>query len=106
MKLKHTPYTWEPRERVVGTYGDNISHECIICVIPDKNFAPRGFADWKYNANLIAAAPEMLDALIEHMKKYKDKILFEKSESHLISFREMINAIEKATDMSIDEVLS
>lgn len=99
MKLKHTPGPWkaavDTRENIVvappnmkeGDYGP------MICLVSNKqDVIESDFA----NARLIAAAPDMLDTIISALTpSTKDGWLWNK----------FAPIIEKATGMTIDEVL-
>ena len=98
-KLKHTQGDWRIRKTVdesgdypFPTYDILAVHEwgpeCVACAFQHP-----------YNARLIAAAPEMLEALIEQYKWLYSKAYYQTAE--LLKL-----LIEKATGMSIEEVLS
>lgn len=113
MKLKHTPGPW------VYQGGDDASCEVNIgestASIPrhDKNTGEYVFSRQKMEANarLIAAAPEMLDALINIMKTAficATVSPCEKGETgkHCEDVQKIIDAIESATGLKIEEVLA
>jgi len=93
-KLKHTPGPWEKRsipkcKRAI--YRKDKKGLCISLVLGD-NLKEQADA----NARLIVAAPEMIEALIK---------IYMHSDLYPIDSDYVINLIEKATGMSIEEVL-
>lgn len=72
-----------------------------ICVISHRNEAN---STDTANARLVAAAPEMLAALIVNLKKYEDTFILNRELFDIIHEHE-IRAIESATGESIEEVL-
>ena len=105
-KLKHTQGPWVISDEVdfdSFISGSTGKFENVICSSPRsykrgkngcKNYAP-----WHDNKLLIAAAPEMLEALIELYKWLYSKEYYQTAEI-------LKELIEKATGMSIEEVLS
>ena len=103
-KLKHTPGPW------VKDYHGTIGHIKTLC---NPHVHTKTIIKYRYsmceeilteeeiqaNARLIAAAPEMLEALIEQYKWLYSKAYYQTAEL-------LKPAIEKATGMSIEEVLS
>ena len=90
-KLKHTPGPWNEKGiYVILRYADK--HDMDI-EISDETMP------WsREDAKLIAAAPEMLEALMETYKVLKNKHLYATSEI-------LRNIIEKATGLKIEEVI-
>lgn len=97
MKLKHTPGPW----KVDTVGGTTLKNEKDFHVVRKDNEIL--ISTWGKphlaNARLIAAAPDMLEALI---KTYKHNIVCGR-ESEIIDFMKSI--IESATGLSIYEVL-
>lgn len=102
-KLKHTPGPW-----VIGSWGIHTPHliKAFDILIEDAN-EDAGIAhvqrrytkeQTEANARLVAAAPEMLESLIEVYKAIYT------GETYIDDDR-MQNIIEKATGMSIEEIL-
>ena len=91
-KLKFTKGPWE-----INNLGDIVdSQGFMIAEMP-------GYKGHDDNAYLIAAAPEMLEALIEWLKaSYID---YKNIEDFKNQFYRQIPVIEKATGMTIEEVL-
>ncbi len=105
MKLQHTPGQWK-----IGKSIGNLN--TVICL--DENNPPgtaiaftvfRGDQNEPMvNARLIAAAPEMMDALIELYRGIYGN--FEPSMQSEIDAREKLKSIiERTTGMKIEEVL-
>jgi hypothetical protein len=96
-KLQHTPGPWKACER--GDYSDFdkqsqiiIGDEMRICAVHSYDI------EGEANARLIAAAPDMLEALISVYQIYIDR--------DICCDNEFIKSvIEKATGMSIEEIL-
>ena len=105
-KLQHTPGPWVISDEVdfdSFISGSTGKFENVICSSPRsykrgkngcKNYAP-----WHDNKLLIAAAPEMLEALINVYGLYLEYDICWDN-------RPIKQVIEKATGMSIEEVLS
>ena len=105
MKLKHTPGPWRAKRfSVIKSNGYKITQN------RPAGAAPEAWEEidktYEANARLIAAAPEMLEALIEayiHNNHWGSANYHRFSED--LEFK-MKNIIEKATGMSIEEVLN
>ena len=102
-KLQHTQDNWRIRKTVdesgdypFPTYDILAVHEwgpeCVACAFQNP-----------YNARLIAAAPEMLDELLTVFKGMKEYDCGGLDDYSTIRLKDLI---EKATGMSIEEVLS
>jgi len=97
MKLQHTPGPWESCDR--GDYGDFdgmsqviLGNDMRICVAHSSD------KEGEANARLIAAAPEMISELI----KIFNTLYNTQPECYWMPIKDVI---EKATGMSIEEVL-
>ncbi|RPI78799.1 MAG: hypothetical protein EHM45_05275 [Desulfobacteraceae bacterium] len=111
MKLKHAPGKWE----VTGS--DNHLIACsttldggkewtsIVCEAWSRPWAEEAkrMEEKQANARLIAAAPDMLKALINKVEEYKKA--YPLTWYQLNYTQEMIIAIQSATGISIKEVL-
>jgi len=112
MKFKHTPGPWHiegPYSRDKKGWGDNIAvvadnNDCIVYY--------RSFADWKANARLIAAAPEMLEMLIKRYRlvlsiynQFYGMIGYIDLDTNTIQC-EIDNLIEKATGKKLEDILN
>ena len=109
-KLKHTPGPWVINDEVdfdSFISGSTGKFENVICSSPRsykrgkngcKNYAP-----WHDNKLLIAAAPEMLDELLTVFKGMKEYDCGGLDDYSTIRLKDLI---EKATGMSMEEVLS
>ena len=98
-KLKHTQGDWRIR-KTVDESGDYPFPTYDILAVHE--WGPESVAcafQHPYNARLIAAAPEMLEALIEQYKWLYSKAYYQTAEL-------LKELIEKATGMSMEEVLS
>ena len=105
--MKHTPAPWrfdQEEMKIKGT-GDANFHTVIANVSPKMDYS-RGMATQCANARLIAAAPELLEALvklIEWDKKYPPQKIYPHSEAQTITNKltEIVeqakSAIQKAT---------
>ena len=98
MKLKHTPGPWRAKRfSVIKSNGYKITQN------RPAGAAPEAWEEidktYEANARLIAAAPEMLEALIEQYKWLYSKAYYQTAEL-------LKELIEKATGMSIEEVLN
>lgn len=103
--LKHTPGPWFfnndftiSNRDVTGDrpFGNDI---CLVFVDNYKN--ENAIKQSEVDGLLIAAAPEMLEAIISYLKRieYAEEI------DSMRSYKEFIDVVEKATGMKIDEVL-
>jgi hypothetical protein len=98
-KLKHTPAPWAAFKSELGicVTTDNsplgVPETPLICLISDQNSFN---AEDKANTRLIAAAPEMLDGLIQIYKTLK---------INSMDINGLRGIIERATGLSIEEVL-
>lgn len=91
IELKHTPKPWDENGLyVILRYADK--HDM------DFEKSEENMPYSREDAKLIAAAPEMLEALMETYKVLKNKHLYATSEI-------LRNIIEKATGLKIEEVL-
>jgi hypothetical protein len=100
IKLQHTPGPWQigtPPPNGEQTIGLNNGLMIAISTTGDN-------IDSKANARLIAAAPEMLEALIM-VKKYGHSGYVEGSKTDIEFWFKIDKTIEKATGMSIEEIL-
>lgn len=96
-KLKHTPGPWnEEGIYVILRYADK--HDMDI----DESDKVMPFST--SDARLIAAAPEMLEALIEQCKNFKQ--VYPLTWYQFNEIQSTIKAIERATGLSIEEVLA
>jgi hypothetical protein len=102
-KFNHTPGPWEAIDRKIFRTGSTYRIGNT-----DSNIA--GYSEECSNARLIAAAPDMLDALIESYEIVRD-LPCECDDYHGSTCglhkweRDLRGTIKKATGMSIDEVL-
>lgn len=64
-KFKGTKFPWEYSSTMVY---QPINDGGIIVCMPTE-FSPKGSADWKYNAKLIAAAPDLLAFAMDFVEK-------------------------------------
>lgn len=94
-KLKHTPGPWKYTvSKIHHRHQISDSNGGQICLMWN-----RGKDITESNAHLIAAAPEMLEALIDVYRLYIDR--------DICCDNEFIKSIiEKATGLSIEEVLA
>lgn len=101
MEKKFTKGEWAVHHDGVYLDQKNVNYDDrnvadIICHPPDKRMSNASYKKWKYNAKLIAAAPEMLEALesfvYEIEKTRSDDNILEES-YHLAK-----EAIKKATE--------
>ncbi len=100
MKLKHTPGPWEVNEYINNTMtkvsfemdGKNFELCRITHLSKECNIA---------DARLIAAAPEMLELLINNVKSGKEVL----PEYFALDFKDEIKIIEKATGQKIEDIL-
>ncbi len=102
METKHTPGPWEE-------HGENIYNEILIGLEGKRNnsgkiahvgFGICGYAEpeWRANAKLIAAAPELLETLLQVQKNYLEA--YNRASSYILSEDDMNSidyAINKAT---------
>jgi hypothetical protein len=92
MKLQHTQGKWEAFQNNFGVWRVGNFHE-------EKDIARQ--IHNKHDAMIIAAAPEMLEALIKVLSDpYDDKELYKRD------VRMIIEIIERATGISIEEIFS
>lgn len=88
--LKHTKGEWKYHQTFRGDYSININDESIAnvwCLENDENYTDEA------NAKLIAAAPDLLDSLIDIQNNadvWDNLFLFQK--------KKINNAIRKATE--------
>lgn len=113
MKLQHTPGPWRVEEHDDGylqieTDYKNGFNDVIVC---NGLYKSGGICD-KKNARLIAAAPEMLDALLREYELFKniyDMGLLMLGTQMQEKFERALeikkSAIERATGLTIGEVL-
>lgn len=114
-KLQHTPGPWSKDYKStkghIKTLCDIKNHTKTVCkyrynlceeILPESEIEANGL--------LIAAAPEMLEALIKYYKIIFYKIIFPSYGSNFdlceIKMSEAKELIEKATGLTIEEVLS
>lgn len=97
-KLKHTPGPWNYNKITKLVQYDFYD----ICEISDNN----GYPENEANARLISAAPEMLETLIEICDHFcvLDNIKSGMNPKEGLAGK-IINAIERATGLKIEEVL-
>ena len=101
-KFKHTPGPWE----ICSLSGDIIVTEQNTIMVTNKGIRGRGDSDIDIaNARLIAAAPEMLEALINEVKFNIEDFGLDQIEDNM-EFKAMVEAIEKATGLTIQEKIS
>ena len=102
--LKHTPGPWN--EKAIYSllrFGDKHDGNWSDDLYGIDEFMPYSEQD----ANLIAVAPEMLDALIALVKfhrKYETCYIYT-GRDHIKCVKQAISIIEKATGLPIEEVL-
>lgn len=68
--MKHTLGPWRPN----GTFSkvENDKEDIVICEMSvNRNSSNFSYDEYKANANLIAAAPEMLDVLVDVLDNLK-----------------------------------
>lgn len=102
-KLKHTPGPWRCNENVyvMNSVGETI---CIL-------YSPKTEEDLKNaknNARLIAAAPEMLEALKDNVRNFIDRLksLYNvKFDFNNDTKTRDMKIIEKATGMKIEDTI-
>lgn len=104
--LKHTPGPWKIEEHDDGylqieTDYKNGLNDVIIC---NGIYRSGGICD-KKNARLIAAAPEMLKALINLVKQLDDLGGDGLTLENEMKFTHYAGIIERATGLPIEEVL-
>ena len=107
-KLKHTPGPWE----IEGTFVYSLQ-DCEWLGNPSKenrfDLNIQGFKcpqeEKEANARLVAAAPEMLEALI-NVKKYGCSGYIDGSKSDIEFWFKIDMAIKKATGLTIEEMLN
>ena len=101
MKFKHTPGPWEPAGSTIRTTRSSFGGGYFV-VDCSRSWAGNEFSndegEAEANALLIAAAPEMLEMLIEVIKKRYGQV-------EEYSFGKLTDIIKRATGMSIDEVM-
>ena len=98
-KLKHTPGPWKYTiSKIHGrhqiSFAKNGSQICLMW--------NRGKEETRANALLCVAAPEMLEAIINYMRRIEHT---EEIDS-MRSYHEFKKVIEKATGLTIEEVLN
>ena len=105
MKLKHTPGPW----KAVKTE-DVESRLDILIQSEDNIIIGWAYRDETENARLIAAAPEMLEALKNWNKSFGDSLRFQDYHVNVFDalnkrYIESKKIIEKATGLPIEEVI-
>lgn len=102
-KLQHTPGPWK-----VGV--DRVDKNTLV--MDDNNIGIASVVEWpneaEANARLIAAAPRMLEALIgaiEIIKIWHGEEAFQIYLKNAPEMKPIISSIERATGLSIEEVL-
>jgi hypothetical protein len=98
---KHTPGPWKAAGDFIGT--DEADPQTIAYVSDHRNRRPRGNDVDKANARLIAAAPELLEALQDC--KARLRLLIDSDRHKLLdtaAVRKAIAAIAKATGETND----
>lgn len=95
-KLKHTPGPWESGIKYIPYEYDF----CYVRIPNGTTISISPALENEANARLIAAAPEMLDALIYFVKRVREGSIRSQKTYHMY-----IDIIEKATGMTIEEVL-
>lgn len=94
--MKHTKGPWKYNGNCTVMDSDGSVLTCFV-----HSFVEHGDTEQDYaNARLAAAAPEMLEALINIVK------VFPKDFTHIRFKNDAVNAIEKATGLPIHEVLN
>lgn len=109
-KFKHTSGPWKVDDSEFPAIGCvvDINDEQICQVSERREFAGNPMAQTEIrnnNAVLIASAPEMLDALIESTIYVKVQRDFMNYIRDIEKYENNIRIIEKATGMTIDDVL-
>jgi len=105
MKLKHTPGPWESVDCDTKSEGKRIFAGSKYIGFIGNSDDDIGTSE--NNARLIAAAPEMLEALIKEARNQVTR-LREKSINDFVSHigkTKLMTIIESATGLSIEEVL-
>lgn len=77
MEKKFTKWKWTVHHDGVYLDQRNVNYDDrnvadIICHPPDKRMSNASYKKWKYNAKLIAAAPDLLEALTNIIKIVED----------------------------------
>ncbi len=119
-KLKHTPGPWEAEHIKEENYYlvENKKEDGIIAEVYQYKCVHRDYEE-KYNAHLIAVAPEMLECLIEDIKKaikhwycnwdydYDNEVNYKKNSEKacLKENQKKVKLIEKATGLKINDVI-
>lgn len=87
--MSHTKGPW----RASGTYGMIVTDNLSICQLEVNHNEPTfTFEEYKANAKLIAAAPDLLNACKSAIK------ILNKDGMHTDLFNELFDAIKKATE--------
>jgi len=113
-KLKHTPGPWVKNKYLLKDclkYGISESNSSMLNDIADLKGAFKTEEERESNARLIAAAPEMLEELIlayNNIKGYAKRIPIDSEIYYEMNgiLSDLKEIIEKATGMSIEEVLN
>ncbi len=98
MSLKHTPGPWEIDD--LNIYSKLKRWICDLPWLPNLNDEAG-----KANARLIAAAPEMLQIIIELLKDCINQYPPIRKKTWQQYYKDEISVIEKATGKKIDEVI-
>lgn len=86
---KHTPGPWALRDTHIGILCKDVESQCFGMLMADiAHVDPFDLPEWKANARLISAAPELLEALKKYqafnrLKNDRDVELFDLGERAL-----------------------
>ena len=90
---KFTEGTWEVEDDFVFTTKPMIAN--LICVQPDPELCRESCENWEANAKLIAAAPDLLEALIKMCEYHEKNASWDKGDNGYYQAKQAIN---KATE--------
>jgi len=105
MKTKHTPGPWFARIEDIEL-GSHVSisngktwdiKNLWIGEANGSNVGPENIKETIANANLMAASPELLEALVLCVEQFKDIIGSTENKKDAIAIKKAIKAIKKAT---------
>lgn len=90
---KITEGTWKVEDDVVFTTKPMFGN--LICVQPDPEIYAESYENWEANAKLIAAAPDMLEALTKMCEYHEKNCSWDKGDN---GYYQAKQAIKKATE--------